>query len=197
MKRRNLERQRERIVELIEADPSRSARSIAMEVGCSTHTVIRQRDLRVQSHGENGTGEDVQSCSRPNAGRLNLVSPAGPGNDRATKHGVDSEIRLAPLRVEGERWARGRWPWLDDARVALVADLMARTELARRWIEAQGTVVRNKAGEVYPVVDRLERWSARLDDLIGRLDRETAERDKVNPIAELAAIAAEVEAEAS
>jgi DNA-binding MurR/RpiR family transcriptional regulator len=38
-----LQRRRERIVEMLRADPSRSSGSIARAVGCSTATVARQR----------------------------------------------------------------------------------------------------------------------------------------------------------
>jgi hypothetical protein len=64
-------------------------------------------------------------------------------------------------------------------------------ELARRWIEARG-IVRNRVGDVYPVVDRLERWSARLEGLIAKLDAEGRELAHVDPADALGAVVAEI-----
>ena len=71
-RRGKLERQRERIVDLLRADPSRSLRSIAKEVGCGTSTVSRTRDRYVTQDADDGTAR----TRRP--GSENLIAPADP-----------------------------------------------------------------------------------------------------------------------
>jgi hypothetical protein len=185
---RNLQRQRDRIAELLRADPSRSLRSVAVEVGCSHTTVGR---LAGQLASEN---EPANVANGQHPGAANLIAPASTGNLRALKHGVDSERRLAPLRTRFEPGLRDEFPWLDARRLFLLADLLARVEAAREWLDERGGVVRNRAGDVFPVVDRLERWSARADTLLRELHAEKVQREHVDPQAALAAHLAELAA---
>lgn len=171
------ERQRERILELLEADPSRSSRNIAKAVGCSPHTVIRLRREHMQVHGADCTPEPVQSEAS-----VHSLQPPPLGNDRALKHGAESEQRLAPLRVALEESLRSEFGQVVDARrLFLLADLLARIEAARSWLDERGGVVRTARGEVFPVVDRLERWSARADALLKELHAEKREAESVDP----------------
>jgi hypothetical protein len=54
-------------------------------------------------------------------------------------------------------------------------------ESARRWLDDQCGVVRNKAGDVYPVVDRIEKWSNTAE---ARLAEAEAEARAPRPPAE-------------
>src|SRR5256885_14290553 len=91
-----LERQRERVRELLRADATRSNRSIAAELGCSHVTVGR---VRGQLAGQDVHRDEPDRRAAANhRGSENLIEPAGPGNDRATKHGAYSEARVAPIR---------------------------------------------------------------------------------------------------
>lgn len=99
--------------------------------------------------------------------------PAPAGNDRAMTHGATAEKRLAPIRDEMAVTLRERWPWLDEIRLALLADRMARFESARRWLDEQpGGVVRDEKGDVFPIVDRSEKWANRIEALVADLEQE-------------------------
>ena len=51
------------------------------------------------------------------------------------KSGAHSTVLLASLRDEAERWARARWPSLDDTRRALVSSLAARIRRVELWCD--------------------------------------------------------------
>jgi hypothetical protein len=51
------------------------------------------------------------------------------------------------------------YPELDQRRVAILADRLARLESAWAWLDGQGSVVRDGEGEVFPVAGRLEKWA--------------------------------------
>jgi hypothetical protein len=145
---RKLERQRERVRELLRADPSRSSRSIAAEVGCSPHTVIRQRAPHVQAHEPNGT----PATARP--GAANLIAPAGPGNDRAVTHGAYSEARRRPLEDLHRERLRAEFPNAvaspgGDDLVNAAARRLAMADLLSAWIDDAGPIsARGGAAEV-------------------------------------------------
>lgn len=96
-----------------------------------------------------------------------------PDNSYALTNGATAEKRLAPIRDEMAAELRERWPWLDDIRLGVLADRMARFESARRWLDEQpGGVVRDEQGEVFPIVDRSERWANRIEALVTELEAE-------------------------
>jgi hypothetical protein len=105
----------------------------------------------------------------------NMQRPGQPSN--ALVHGVHSEYKLGPLRREALDWSRERWPWLDDTRRALVADLAARIRRVELWADGADILLKRKTGvSAHPVVADADRWQARLDSLIERLDGEQRER---------------------
>jgi hypothetical protein len=105
----------------------------------------------------------------------NMQQPGQPSN--ALVHGVHADHKLAPLRREALEWSRERWPWLDDTRRALVADLAARIRRVEIWADGADILLRRKTGvHVHPVVADADRWQARLESLIERLDAEQRER---------------------
>ncbi len=107
------------------------------------------------------------------------------------RHGAYSEARLAPLRARLEQGLIDEFGQVVDARrLWLAADLLARVEAARQWVDERGGVVRNKAGEVFPVVDRLERWGARADALLKELHSAKREAETPDPQAALSAYVA-------
>ena len=85
--------------------------------------------------------------------------PFEPGNSAAVTHGAHSEQRLAPLRAELAASLRRDYPHLDDRRLALIADRLARLQSAWSWLDEQAGVVRNEKGEPYPIVDRVDKWA--------------------------------------
>jgi hypothetical protein len=146
--RRKLERQRERIVELLRADPERSSRSIAAELGCSHHTVTRLRGQPGQTPADDRPGNG----QRP--GSANLIPPAGPGNDRAVTHGAYSEARRAPLEDLHRERLRAEFPNAlaspgGDDLVNLAARRLAAADLLSAWIDDAGPIfARGGAAEV-------------------------------------------------
>lgn len=116
--------------------------------------------------GSAGRGlENVQVDGKPVAG-------ADAGNERAVVHGATSERRLAPLRDHHAAELRRDYPHLDGRRLALLADRLARLDAARTWLDAQEGIVRNKAGDVYPVVDRVEKWANRAEAVLATVEAE-------------------------
>lgn len=100
------------------------------------------------------------------------VAGAGEGNQRALQHGVHSERRIAPLRERHLAELRESYPRLDTRRLILLADRFARIEAASVWLDAQGVIVRNDEGEVFPVVKELERWSSRAEQVLAEAEAE-------------------------
>jgi hypothetical protein len=144
---RALERQRERIVALVGADPERSSRSIAAEVGCGVNTVIRARERHVPRDAENGTTRAAH------AGSENLLPPAAPGNDRAVRHGAYSQARRAPLEVQHRERLRGEFPSAPDDVVNVMARRLAMGDLYAAWLADHGPV--RGRGDVAPAAREL------------------------------------------
>jgi len=99
-------------------------------------------------------------------------APAGPRNRRAVSHGATSELTLAPLREAAARELRQDYPHLDGRRLAILADRLARLESARLWLDAQGGVVRSRQGDVFAVVDRIEKWSNTAEQRLAEAEAE-------------------------
>lgn len=121
------------------------------------------------------------------------VAGAQAGNERSLKHGATSEQRIAPLREKHSDALRRDFDWLDDRRLALLADRLARIESGSAWLAGQGGVVRGDAGEVFPVVDRIEKWSSTAERVLAELWSEDRHRGSASPdvTAYLAALPAE------
>jgi hypothetical protein len=132
-----LERQRERIRELIEADPKRSSTSIAREISCGVHTVIRARERHVPRHDENGTANGTATA---HPGSANLIEPAGPGNDRAVRHGAYSSARREPLERRHLEALRRAYPGASDALLNASAKRLSMIDLFSAWISDAGAV---------------------------------------------------------
>ena len=167
---KNLTRQRERIREAILADSERSNRSIASEVGCSPHTVIRVRERHVQLPAMNGTG----ATARP--GGENLIEPAGPGNSRALTHGAHSEASIAPIRERHLTALRGQFAAVDERLLSVMAHRMAQYELLTDWLDRNGIV--KGRGEVYGAAVFAERLARNFEAQFDRLREIQGEADE-------------------
>ena len=105
------------------------------------------------------------------------------GNKTAVKSGVSSEVKLGPVREEHARSLKVRYPKLDDIRRAILADRMARIELASAWLDAQNGVIRSADGDVFNVVPHLDKWQGRVEKMLADLE---AERRGSKPATDLA-----------
>lgn len=94
------------------------------------------------------------------------------GNQRAATHGTHSAAILGPLRERHARELREDFPKLDGRRLALLADLLSRIDAGTTWLDAQGGIVRDHRGEVFPVVDRVATWGTTAWKLIGEAAKE-------------------------
>jgi hypothetical protein len=141
-----LARQRQRIEALFVADPDRSARSIAAEVGCSPNTVLRLRNLHVQVNGADCTVNGTAGTAHP--GSTNLLPPAGPGNDRALQHGAYSAARREPLEAQHRDRLRLEFPSAPDDLINSAARRCAMLDLFSSWVADHGPV--RGRGDVAP-----------------------------------------------
>jgi len=133
--RGRLERQRERVRELLRSDAARSNRSIAAELGCSHHTVARVRE---QMPGRAPQADGPGSGQHP--GSENLMEPAGPGNLRASTHGAYSAARRAPLEEMHRDRLRLAYPSAPDDLINSAAKRLAMADLFSSWIADVGLI---------------------------------------------------------
>ncbi len=175
----------ERCCELLRVDVSMSDREIARRAG-ATHTTVAVYRRQLESTGDIPPRPSAPAESRQLAnGNLTRTLPGQ--SSAALRHGLRSPLKLAPLRAEGEAWARARWPSLDETRAKLVGDLAARVELARRFTDEKGILRHKGKGVLYPIVTELDRWERRLSDEIKELDAEALQLGRVDPAARLEA----------
>lgn len=92
----------------------------------------------------------------------NLRKSAG-----AVRHGATSERRVAPLRAKHRADLLGRYPKIDEHRLRLLSDLLARIDLASEFVDVNG-LMRNTR-ETHPVLELLTRWERRAWDMLSQL----------------------------
>jgi transposase len=124
------------------------------------------RELRV-------TGSTVQRDLAAAAPDHTQLAPPPQGNTRRLVHGAHSERALAPCRERHARELRHDFPDLDGRRLALLADRLARIEVASRWLDGQDTIVLDD-GRVLDAADRVEKWSSRAEGVLAALHAECA-----------------------
>jgi hypothetical protein len=74
----------------------------------------------------------------------------------AIRHGVTSERELEPLRVKHRAELRERFGRIDEHRLTLLSNLLARLDLAHEYVDVHG-LMRNTR-QAHPVLALLERW---------------------------------------
>ena len=84
-------------------------------------------------------------------------------------HGTGSARRLGPVRERHARALRADYPQLDDRRLSLLADLLARIDVAARWLDRRGSVM-TQDGDVHPVVSDLDRWTSKAWQWLSELE---------------------------
>jgi hypothetical protein len=108
------------------------------------------------------------------AKQLENLRPAG-----AVSHGAMSEGKLKPLRAEHRAALLRRFPQLDEHRLWLLSDLLARIDLVSEFVDVHG-LMRNTC-QTYPVLELLTRWERRAWDMLSQLaakDPGPRERDR-------------------
>jgi hypothetical protein len=110
-------------------------------------------------------------------------------------HGAYGGPRLAELRNTHDVELAASYPALDDRRRRLLADRLARVELAAAWLDDNGLMRRGQRGDVHPVVVHLERWASRAEDVLQAAEQAQREADKPNPNAVLQEVLDEIAAE--
>lgn len=158
---RRTRRRRKRVLAL--RDEGMSIAAIAAKVGASKSTV----------HGDIVNGlEPKPPVANIQTAEGKPVAGAEPGNTRAMTHGARSELRLVPVRERHVAELHRQYPKLDGRRLVLLADRLARIEVASAWLDRQDGVVRNKDGEVFAVVGEVERWSSRAEKVLAEVEAE-------------------------
>lgn len=102
--------------------------------------------------------------------------PAPTGNTRAARHGAKTDKLVAPRREAHLKVLREDYPHLDDRRLALLADRLARIDLATAWIEKQKSLVYDKRGNVFQVAREVEKWAARAEQVLADAERASRAR---------------------
>lgn len=127
------ERRRTRIEALIRADPARSNRSIAAQIGhCSHNTVARVRaGLRTAENGPAGADRGPNHAS---------LAPPPIGNHRAQRHGAYSAAVRAPLEDEHREQLRQTYPNAPDGYVNAAATRLSMIDLFGAWLRDRGAV---------------------------------------------------------
>lgn len=120
-----------------------------------------------------------KTCSAP---------PAPKGNLRSVKHGARTEQLVAPRREQHIAVLRADYPHLDDRRLALMADRLARIDLATAWIEKQKSLVYDKQGNVFQVAREVEKWAARAEQVLAEAEKEGRKTQRVDLATEMAAL---------
>lgn len=103
--------------------------------------------------------------------------------------GDSGEQSLAPLRERALEIERVRYHGKldpDDGRLHSLADRKARWASATAWMDEMGRsnglgVVRDRKGNVFPVVDRIEKWRNSIDRLEAEIREELREQDRSSP----------------
>jgi len=186
LSRGKLDHQRAKIHAAILADPERSSHSIAVEVGCSTGTVIRQRGVLA-----NMTEEEVNGTPHPGA----AVTPAPVGNERTLRHGARSPRHIAPGRERYLVMLRERFPAVSTELLIVMATRMSQFDLVTTWLDANGILNPKRKGEVFGAAQFAERLARSFEQQHAVLVQMQAEADAPKPVdaeSELAAIAEEV-----
>lgn len=101
----------------------------------------------------------------------------------AVTHGATSQLAIAGLRAELDEELATSYPGLDPMRRSILADRCARVVMVRRFLDEKGGIVRDEDGNVWPVVDRLDRWEASIDRTLVELEAER--REQGDPVAAL------------
>lgn len=101
-----------------------------------------------------------------------LGREAEPGNSRALTHGTKSERKIAPLRQRHLEKTKRKFPDLDDERAVLLAELLAKVDLAMAYVDRKGIIRSDRTGAVWPVVIQAEKWEARAMALLKEIAAE-------------------------
>jgi hypothetical protein len=139
-----------------------------------------------------GKSSDPAAAERQKAHLLRGVSPnphaaarqrANLQRGRHDGAGDTSEQALEPLRDRALELERVRYHGKldpDDGRLHSLADRKARWASAAAWLDEMGRtyglgVVRDRKGNVFPVVDRIEKWRNGIDRLEAEIRAELRE----------------------
>ncbi|MGC2374258.1 MAG: hypothetical protein WA484_10325 [Solirubrobacteraceae bacterium] len=166
--RLNAASRRKRVLELRGEDLSMGA--IALKLGVSKATI--HSDV----HHKEPERRAARGYSWP---------PLQKGHTLSLKHGTRSERTLAPVREEHAAGLAERFPWIDSARRAVQAQRLAQIDLASRWLDEQGTVVRDDEGRIFDVADKLARWLTSADTWFERAEGERRERGRSDALSEV------------
>lgn len=95
---------------------------------------------------------------------------------------------LAPVRERHLQVLREDYPNLDGRRLVLLADRLARIDLASAWLDKQNGLVRNKQGEPYLIVREVEKWASRAEAILAEAEKENRRPKRVDLALEMSAL---------
>lgn len=98
-------------------------------------------------------------------------NPAGPGNRRALRHGVDSKLALAPRAAELAEWLRATAPAYaesDEPAIQAAAMVFAQVEAGNEYIAKHGWFdSRGKPRPLMKTLPTLQAEARRWSDALG------------------------------
>jgi hypothetical protein len=142
-------------------------RNPAPYAGPRSHAPVVRHGPSLPMSNPRGTPETIQPPP----------APAGRGNARALKHGATSELALAPRRERHAQELRRDFPHLDERRLAILADKLARAESGVAWLDRQQSrgVVRSKSGDPFPIAALVDKWETTVWRMLTEIESEARE----------------------
>jgi hypothetical protein len=155
----------------------KSIRQIADVLDVGKGTV--ERDLRALDVPEPPA---AHPNTLANLDRARPVSGALPGNERALKHGANSERLVGPRAAELAEAAKATVPWLAERSFAPAVDAWARAEagaaLIAEYLDGLGGLL-DDDGRPWPAVEVLLKFERRAEKGRARLGLDPASRARL------------------
>lgn len=95
---------------------------------------------------------------------------------------------MAPARERHMKALRADYPSLDNRRLALLADRLARIDLASAWLDKQRGIVHTEDGGVFLIAKEVEKWASRAEVLLERAEAERRAKPRRDLAMEMSAM---------
>jgi hypothetical protein len=119
--------------------------------------------------------KDEQARERQLANLKRGDNPAPAANQRALKHGAESETALGTARERFLAELVEEFPHAPERDLRLVAHRLAQVERLAEYVDRKGVIAHQRRGTVLPAVQTLDRLTNSIEQRLDRLrDREAS-----------------------